>query len=228
MDSSSGFAAGQYLYERFSNKEVKSFLAAYVKTKESWGPGDFGKPGLPDSSYQRTLTGAMELSAAPGIVTLRRGNVTLAVSLDPGDRHVDLSWSIAGKEPDPWPEAGWLCLPLRVANPSFRLARLGGIVDPTRDTVRGSNHSVFCLNSGMAVVDAGGAGAGICPIDSPLVSIGAPGLWSYLREFGKRPPLVFVNLFNNQWSTNFAQWVGGSWTSRVRLWPIEKLTRPGI
>jgi alpha-mannosidase len=31
-----------------------------------------------------------------------------------------------------------------------------------------------------------------------------------------------VNLYNNQWSTNFPQWIGGSWTSRVRLWPVDK------
>jgi hypothetical protein len=29
---------------------------------------------------------------------------------------------------------------------------------------------------------------------------------------------VFVNLFNNQWSTNFRLWNGGTWSSRVRLW----------
>jgi alpha-mannosidase len=222
LDAASGFAAGQYLHERFGNREVQRFLAAYVKTKESWGPGDFGKPGLPGGAYQRTLARDAGLSSAAGMVTLRWRNTTLAVLLDAGARHVDFVWTITGKEPDPWAESGWMCLPLRVASPSFRLARLGGIVDPARDTVRGSNHSVFCLNSGMAAIDAAGAGAGICPIDSPLVSIGAPGSWSYMREFAPRPALVFVNLFNNQWSTNFAQWVGGTWTSQVRLWPIAK------
>jgi hypothetical protein len=29
---------------------------------------------------------------------------------------------------------------------------------------------------------------------------------------------VFVNLFNNVWGTNFQQWIGGSWSSRVRIW----------
>jgi alpha-mannosidase len=29
---------------------------------------------------------------------------------------------------------------------------------------------------------------------------------------------VFVMLFNNVYSTNFAQWIEGSWSSRVRLW----------
>jgi alpha-mannosidase len=32
---------------------------------------------------------------------------------------------------------------------------------------------------------------------------------------------VFVNLFNNVWGCNFQQWIGGSWSSRVRIWPVE-------
>ena len=33
--------------------------------------------------------------------------------------------------------------------------------------------------------------------------------------------MAFVNLFNNQWDTNFRLWNRGTWTSRVRLWAIE-------
>ena len=36
-----------------------------------------------------------------------------------------------------------------------------------------------------------------------------------------RKPDVFVNLFNNVYSTNFAQWIEGSWSLRVRLWVPE-------
>jgi alpha-mannosidase len=197
------FTLGQYVYERFSNVEVNRFFDAYVKSRAEWAFGDFGKPGLPDAPYQRTL-----------------GTEMPSVTLYPGSRYIDITWSITAKEPDPWPEAGWLAFPLNIKNPSFRLARLGGIIDPAKDTVRGANNEVFCLNSGLAVLDERGSGVGLCPIDSPLVSLGHPGLWRYTKQFDARPAIVFVNLFNNQWSTNFAQWVGGSWTSRVRLWPI--------
>lgn len=53
------------------------------------------------------------------------------------------------------------------------------------------------------------------------MSLGQPGGWSYARTFRAGSPTVFVNLFNNQWSTNFALWNGGTWTSRVRIWPAE-------
>ena len=32
---------------------------------------------------------------------------------------------------------------------------------------------------------------------------------------------VYVNLFNNQWTTNFRLWNEGTWTSRVRLWALD-------
>jgi alpha-mannosidase len=32
---------------------------------------------------------------------------------------------------------------------------------------------------------------------------------------------VYINLFNNQWSTNFRLWNAGTWSSRVRLWSVN-------
>jgi hypothetical protein len=133
---------------------------------------------------------------------------------------VDIELTLTEKLLEPWPEAGWLCLPVNAAPGRFLLGRLGSIVDPAADVVEGSNFQLFGINGGVAVLDPEGRGAGVCPLDSPLVSLGAPGCWQYTREFGARPPRIYVNLFNNQWSTNFRLWSGGSWTSRVRLWPI--------
>ena len=69
--------------------------------------------------------------------------------------------------------------------------------------------------------DASGAGAGFCPLDSPLVSLDEPGCWKYSRDFVPKRPVAHVNLFNNQWTTNFRLWNKGTWTSRVRLWGFE-------
>jgi len=145
----------------------------------------------------------------------------LRVTLYVGQPWVDLEWSITNKTPDPWPEGGWLCFPLRADDPSFRLARLGSIVDPAKDLVPGSNHELFCLNGGLVVRTTGGDATGICPIDAQLVSLEHPGLWRYTRDFVAHKPDVFVLLFDNVYSTNFGQWIEGSWSSRVRLWAID-------
>jgi hypothetical protein len=131
---------------------------------------------------------------------------------------VDLQWTVHDKKPDPWAEAGWLCLPLAVDSPAFRLGRVGSVVDLAEDIRPGANLEVFCLSTGLTVADADGESVGLCPVDSPLVSVGAPGLFRYTRGFAPRRATVFVNLYNNVWGTNFQQWISGSWSSRVRVW----------
>jgi hypothetical protein len=134
---------------------------------------------------------------------------------------VDLSLS-AGKVVDPWPEAGWVALPFKVEQPRFRLGRLGSIVDPARDIVPGANRHLFALNTGLTITDASGAGIGLCAADNPLVSVGEPGCWRYSVEDFPREPTVFVNLFNNQWTTNFRLWNEGWARATVRIWPVAK------
>jgi len=105
--------------------------------------------------------------------------------------------------------------------PLFRLGRLGSISDPAKDICRSANFEVFCLNTGITVTGPQGPGLGLCPLDSPVVSLGHFGLYRYSRTFGSRKPLVAVNLYNNLFGTNFQQWIGGGWSSRVRLWACE-------
>ena len=135
---------------------------------------------------------------------------------------VDLEITLRDKPADPWPEAGWICLPLKVQDPRFHLGRLGSIIDPQKDIIRGANRHLLALNSGMAISDPGGWSVGLCPIDHPLVSLDAPGCWKYSKDFVPKRPYVFINLFNNQWTTNFRLWNEGTWTSRVRLWASGK------
>jgi hypothetical protein len=106
--------------------------------------------------------------------------------------------------------------------PQFRLGRLGGIADPARDFVRGSNHDLQGINTGVTISDTEGHGVGLCPLDSPLVSLDRPGLLRYSPDFVPSRPVVFVNLFNNQWTTNFRLWNEGTWTARVRLWAFDR------
>jgi alpha-mannosidase len=131
---------------------------------------------------------------------------------------IDLEVTLHEKPADPWPEAGWICLPLKVDAPRFRLARLGSIIDPASDIVPGANRHLLALNSGLSIIGSDGGGVGLCALDSPLVSLEAPGCWKYSTNFVPSKPSIYVNLFNNQWTTNFRLWNSGTWTSRIRLW----------
>lgn len=236
VNTNSPYALGQYLYERFDAEGAARFTRAYVLSPTSGENISHGKPKLPsarerpyqsDSGAAATLEIRTNDVAVTAVLTcpphgIIRDQTQLRVTLYAGQPRVDLQWSINNKTADPWPEAGWLCFPVRADRPVFRMARLGSVVDPATDLVPGSNHEIFCLNGGLTIRPAGEEAAfGICPIDAQLVSLGKPGLWRYTRQFEPRSSDVFLVLFDNVYSTNFAQWIDGSWASRVRLWLAE-------
>ena len=233
VNQSSPLLLGQYLYERFGRKQTQDFGRKYIIRPEmEWAWNDLTKVGLPEGDYQSasptrcavaydvdSVTASATMTSTPtGILT---DAVRLTVRLYRGLPFVELGWSIQDKTADPWPEAGWICLPLNTEQPAFRLSRTGSIVDPQADVVAGSNRFVHCLSAGMTVTGKAGGTVGLCPLDSPLVSLGKPGLWQYSPDYSAPSADVFVNVFNNQWSTNFPLWIDGSWTSRVRLWAAD-------
>jgi alpha-mannosidase len=235
VDARADFGFAQYVHEQFSAADMERFVKTYTKGTGPSNWGDFGKPNMPPVAERPHRT------ASPRNLTLRitRGAISasavmdaeksdtvpyrtaLAVTLYDGQPYVDVGWRVIAKAATPAPEGGWLSFALNIVDPRFRLARLGSVIDPAKETVSGSNHDVYCLTGGVAVLDSKQRGVGLCPLDSPLVSLDHPGLWQYTKQFASKEPRVFVNLYNNLWGTNFAQWSEGSWTSRVRLWSFQ-------
>ncbi len=227
-----GGVLGQYRYERFSTAEVSRYTSTYLRSKAAWALKDMGKFGLPaDVPYAEAspsvLAAKVETDASGQTLVLtsaREGilpdSIRLSVRLPDDQPWIEVAWTIENKTIDPWPEAGWLNFPFGIDQPKVSLGRLGGPIDPAKDVVPGTNRDVFCLSTGLTITGADGAGVGLCPLDSSLVSLGRTGLWRYTQDAQPASSEVFVNLFNNQWSTNYPLFVGGSWTSRVRLWTV--------
>ncbi|MEN6334960.1 MAG: hypothetical protein ABFE01_11910, partial [Phycisphaerales bacterium] len=236
VDPDSSYALGQYLYERFDADQVAAYVKAYVKTDADWAQAELGKPAMPPtgevpyraasprSGAIRIDQTAMSVAAAmhaPSTPDMPHATTTRVI-LYAGEPFIDLEATLHDKPADDWPEAGWICLPVNADEPQFRLGRLGGVADPARDFVRGSNHDVQAIHTGLTITDRQGRGVGICPLDNPLVSLDQPGLFRYSPDFVPRKPAAFVNLFNNQWTTNFRLWNEGTWTARVRLWSVDR------
>jgi alpha-mannosidase len=235
VDARQGIGFGRFGYERFDPTEVAAYIKAYTggaRTHTGANLVDFGKPNLPQHEHERILlkdanihieqdaTGSRAVMEARPDPRLAE-TVVITVDLTKGQPYVDLTWSIRNKKADPWPESGWLAFPTALTKPEYRLMRLGGIVDPQRDTVPGTNQDFYCLNGGLVAKDRSGRGLGILPFDSQIVSLGRPGDWRYSENYASSHPVIYVNLFNNQWGTNFQQWIGGSWSSTVRVWPVR-------
>ncbi len=236
VDRSSSYTLGQYLYERFDANQVAAYTRAYVKNRSDWAVAELGKPAMPPAGqvpyqavaprydgilFTRSPVSITATMHAGPTASLPHG-VTTKVVLYAGAPYLDLEVTLHNKPADDWPEAGWICLPVNAQKPQFRLGRLGGIADPARDFVRGSNHDLQAVNTGITISDTEGRGVGICPLDSPLVSLDRPGFFRYSPDFVPSKPVVFVNLFNNQWTTNFRLWNEGTWTVRVRLWAFDR------
>ncbi len=235
VDPGARHRPGQVLYERFDADQVAAYVKAYVKIDADWGQVELGKPPLPpatEAPYVQAVprrcqvryedspvaaTAVVEAAAEGGLPCPITTRFVLYHDLP----YLDVEVTLHGKPADPWPEAGWICFSANLKSPRFGLGRLGAIVNPATDLVPGSNHHVFGVNSGMYMIDPDDHGLGLCPLDSGLISLDSPGLWQYSRQFKPVRSAVYVNLFNNQWSTNFRLWNEGTWTSRVRIWAID-------
>lgn len=234
VDLAAAQGFGQYLYERFDSNQVYHYVHSYLK-RFTWTV-DFEKPGLPPADkapYQAASPGQFQLRfeqtpiSVAAVMEAPAGNgvpnaVTTRLILYRDQPYADLELTLHDKPFQPWPEAGWLCLPFKVSEPQFRLGRLGSIIDPTRDIVPGANRYLFAINTGVALFDSQGGGIAFCPLDNPLVSLDTPGCWKFSRDFVPEKPVAFLNLFNNQWNTNFRLWNSGTWTARVRLWAFRR------
>ncbi len=236
VDANAPHGFGQYLYERFDANNTADFVNSYLKIKATWAASELGKPNLPpatEAPYRAaspanctlsvestpvSITATMRAAAGPNLPHA----VTTRLILYADEPFADLEVTLHDKAADPWPEAGWICLPFKVESPRFRLGRPGSIIDPARDIIAGANHNLFSINTGITVTDPRGRRVGVCALDNPLASLDTPGCWKYSPDFVPRRPVVYFNLFNNQWTTNFRYWNEGTWTSRVRLWTNDR------
>jgi hypothetical protein len=194
--------------------------------------GAMGKPGIPEAAY-RAVTPAnwtmqVQHTADTDVAVLTAGDTkdlakayTLTFTFSRHSNAVDVEWNVTDKTPDKMPEGGWLCFPFAIIDPLFTVGRLGGPINPaTMDLVPGANRHLMAISSGVAMTGSDQRGVALCPLDSPLISLEKPGLWWWSMDFVPKTSSVFVNLYNNMWNTNFPLWQEGSWSNRVRFWPL--------
>ncbi len=229
---------GQYLYERFGYQNLADWLAKslypqYTGHRVCFVAYDMPKDSLYRSALPENMTisfnkSAIDVSAVmtgtiPGPGQPQKISIRLTLPAGQPVADLDISWQ---KQPDGWPEAGWICLPFKIDNPKFRLGRLGADMDPVKDfRIDNSNYHLSWINTGVAVYNGdSGSGVGLCSEDSPVVSLGMPGEYQFDKRYEPSKPWVYVNLYNNHWRTNFVAWIGNGerMSSRVRLWSFDK------
>lgn len=229
---------GRYMNERFTLEQSLDYTKAYQlgRAKDWMHPG-LHKPGMVSEKqvpYKAVLSGNGELSVStvgnkqmaelvmPGDISNHLVKTTLRVTLYQGEPYVDMEVTIHDKPRDNWPEADWLCLPFKINEPEFRVYRSLGVMNPATDILPGANRHLYTVGNGVTITDPDGSGVAVCPLDHPLISLGEPGCWKFTYDFIPQKPVVYVNLYNNQWNTNFRYWYPGTWSSRVRIWTLDQ------
>ncbi len=225
------------LYQQTSAEMCDKFLRDYgLNTHWDWVKSEIGKQGVPRDIAEKwasaTELESIDLSdstVGPCFLIRYKNNpslpidqISLKITLCRNRPEILLQLDAQAKRPDTWPEAGYFCFPLNIDNPQFRLGRLGGIMDPVKDIVPGSNRHMQWLRTGVATFGEDGYGIGICPLDSPLISLGEPGCWKYSKDYVPDKANIYFNLFNNQWTTNFRLWNQGDISASFVLWTFDE------
>lgn len=241
----SGHQMGQYFNERFTYEQAAKYTADYQQGRgeqherglKGWLHPGINKPGMiseKDVPYRMAspVGGKLDVSVnglqqtaileMPADSARHLPGSRLTVTLTEGQPYIDLEISILNKAKDNWPEADWLALPFNIKNPVFKVYRPLGTMDPATDILKGANKHMYSVGQGVTVTDASGNGIAVCPIDHPLISLDTPGCWKFSLDFVPKKPVVYLNLYNNQWNTNYRYWYSGSWSSRVRMWTVDK------
>ncbi len=223
-----GFA--QYIYEQFGQEDLTAYNKAYVKPgSESWANQEMGRPSVPEtkrSVYKgkcnkivfSDLLNGVRATVFGTIDVPKKQEYLVSFTLYENQPYIEIDWGVDGKKPDPNPEAGWLSFPFNLEKTEYRLYRTGGITDPEKDFISRSNADYYFLNTSMTLFDKDGNGYAINSPSAPGISIDERGLYKFSGKKELRGSRIYVNMFNTQWGTNFAEWIEGSFSSKLYIW----------
>lgn len=228
---------GGYRYDIYSGEELVRYLKDYSYDLRDWSVSDLGKAGYPRTQphltfYPKLKEMRMENTSWGGVLTWRMGseesgklygdgeNLEFTLALGRANAFVDFTVQVHGKKATPLMESGHVVFPLAAENPCFRINKFGCVLDPEKDILQDGNRDLYCVEDWMTVEDQG-CGFAIMPKDMPLFSLGNPGVLRFTRHPGRQKPVVWMQLFNNTWGTNFPQWIQGEMTFSYRLMPYQ-------
>lgn len=201
VDTKGTYGFCEYVHEKFGAAEIERYNNSYVKPgQHGWADQEMTRPV--DKSLKYTMQrgtvqhikyekNAHAVKATVFCRTEAGDDYLLSYTLEDNSPYVKIGWSLRNKPAEPQPEAGWLAFPFKVGQPTFRLGRIGSIVNPATDFVKNTNHDYYFVNTGLAVLNHQGDGFGLNTPNAPAVSLDRPGLFRFSSDFVPEQPNVF-------------------------------------
>ena len=209
-------------YQVSSEADIAAYIARYCAGKDGWWLWeDFGKPGLPaeltSQVFRTECTGIYEnddefiLTLATDAAAVREfgfpARLILKVSLSKEKALFDLAWF--EKPALRIPESFWWGFnPFR---PLSAIRKLGRWIDP-RDVVSGGGREMHAIDGPMDF-----DGIILSSLDAPVVAVDRPATYAFYDRIPACTEGVWLNLYNNQWGTNFPMWYEDDARFRVEV-----------
>jgi alpha-mannosidase len=228
---------GGYTYDIHGKDRIIRYLKDYAYDLEDWYLEDNGRSGYPWVSDRTYVAECCSLSitnaCGAGMVAVtwkmpaesvsKYGNapeVVMTVTIKEHSDFVDITYHINGKVETPFVESGNFVFYLNAEVPQYAIQKMGAVINPAADIQYGANTSLYCCDRWMNVSD-GEHGIAFFPKDTPLLSIGENRIYVYSKDYTPQKPVLYWNAFNNQWGTNFPQWIGGDFRYQYRVYPYS-------
>ncbi len=206
---------GVFRYDVYGDTHIKEFFRGrYGKPAlhyEWWAMEDFMKPGLDKTICDNYFTvgniknafsdgenlfliysndkTAMEKYGCPE-------NLVLKVTPTQNGCNFDLIWK--NKPASRIPEALWLSFDL--VKPVTGITKLGEVIKP-QEVISKGNRELHATEGNIYFGDVV-----LNTVDAPLIAVEKPVIYGFYNQLPDTKKGIWVNLFNNQWGTNFPQW----------------------
>lgn len=204
-----------YEYETVSMPKIQTYLDKYLKDTPEWALVDNGREFYNEKENKRFFSKVVKTESTENFICMdmempkesyeKYGNVeSLRMKVTVLEDKVYLRVVLKNKHATPVVEGGNLYFKTNLKGERFFVKKVDQLLDAEKDIVEGANSKLFCVSDCVKIDDIA-----IEPIDSPLVSFGESAVYCYQAMKFEKPsqPNFVFNLFNNQWGTNFPQWI---------------------
>ena len=213
-----------YEYKLFSTQKMANFQRKYLTRFFDWSISDFGRNYYPEMAAEnfRWIPKSIQRRGERVFIrfeTAQRsfeqfGNVQggeLVVWETDGKIQIALNFDY--KQASALLEAGNFIIETNAVGKRFIVEQAGVAVDIDRDIVENGNQILWSMDRYAQIDDIV-----LQSYDAPLVSFDQNAIFEFNGGKPRKKRSVFVvNLFNNQWGTNFPQWIEGQFSFEFSL-----------